>query len=141
MRTFSELCNIKSFEERLEYLRLNSSIGIATFGFDRYLNQIFYSSPEWKRVRNQVIVRDTYNGVVCDLSHPDIPISGNVFVHHLNPISKEDVVNRVEDIFNLDYLVCVSHQTHNAIHYGTRRQVPPVVTERTLYDTCPWRKA
>lgn len=112
-------------------------IGDETFGFERYLNQALYRSPLWRKVRNEVIIRD--DG--CDLGIADRPIFDKVIVHHMNPITIKQIEDEDPDIFNPNYLICVSHQTHNAIHYGDRRQlVPSTFTERSKYDTCPWRK-
>lgn len=136
IKTYSELLHIKTFEERLKYLKLNSSVGIATFGFDRYLNQKFYHSAEWKRIRAQIIVRD--NG--CDLACPDHPIYSNILVHHMNPIDAYDISNISEYLINPEYLISVSHDTHNLIHYNANDNF--IFTnnhERKPGDTCPWK--
>lgn len=135
IRTYTELSRLKSFEERFEYLRLKGSVGKDTFGFDRYLNQAFYRSPEWKSVRGVVILRD--NG--CDLGLEGYEINDKILIHHLNPISAEDIADRLDDILNPEFLICVSHRTHNAIHYGDFEQLPTLPKERTKNDTCPWR--
>ena len=135
IRTYSELITIPTFEERFEYLQLKGSVGKDTFGYDRYLNQVLYRSPEWKRLRNQIIIRD--GG--CDLACDGYDIYGKVLIHHLNPITVEDVLARSRKVFDPDNLVCVSHGTHNAIHYG---DVDLLITRpiiRTKNDTCPWR--
>ena len=135
IRTYSELISIPTFEERYRYLKLNGKVGDQTFGFDRYLNQIFYRSKEWKEVRNKVIIRD--NG--CDMAFDGYDIPGKVLVHHMNPISLRDINQRKEDILNPEYLICVSFDTHNAIHYGDDSKiitVTPVI--RTPGDTCLW---
>lgn len=135
-KSYSELIRIPSYEERYEYLKLGGSVGELKFNGHRYLNQKFYSSdPEWKRVKRQVIIRD--NG--CDMAHEDYMIGGKVIIHHINPITIEDLMKRDPKIFDLDNLVCVSHNTHNAIHYGdiSLLALPPV--ERVAFDTCPWR--
>ena len=135
IRTYSELITIPTFEERFEYLQLKGSVGKDTFGYDRYLNQVLYRSPEWKRLRNQIIIRD--GG--CDLACDGYDVYGKVLIHHLNPITVEDVLARSRKVFDPDNLVCVSHNTHNAIHYG---DVDLLVAEpiiRTKNDTCPWR--
>ena len=135
IRTYSELITIPTFEERFEYLQLKGSVGKDTFGYDRYLNQVLYRSPEWKRLRNQIIIRD--GG--CDLACDGYDIYDKVLIHHLNPITVEDVLTRSRKVFDPDNLVCVSHSTHNAIHYG---DVDLLITRpiiRTKNDTCPWR--
>ena len=114
MRTYGELIQIPTFKERFEYLKLVGEVGKDTFGFDRYLNQNFYKSPIWRRIRNEVILRD--NG--CDLAHPDFPIAGKIIIHHMNPVDTDDVIYQREILVNPEYLVCVGHLTHNAIHYG-----------------------
>lgn len=125
-----------SFDERLAYLRLNSKIGLDTFGFDRYLNQEFYHSAEWRKVRDQVIVRD--NG--CDLGCPDRPIVGNIYIHHINPITAEDLQDAALAALNVDNLICCSLATHNAIHYGGSNTIPTGLVERRPNDTCPWKR-
>lgn len=137
IRTYSELIQLPTFEERFEYLRLNGSVGKDTFGFDRYLNQQFYRSSEWKRIRNQVIVRD--NG--CDLGIDDYEIHGRILIHHMNPISIEDLQQMSDLLMNPEYLICVSHRTHNAIHYGDESLIVSAPIERTQNDTCPWRRS
>lgn len=136
IRTYSELITFPTFEERYRYLKLGGVVGEETFGFDRYLNQILYRSDEWKRVRNKVIVRD--NG--CDLGMSDREIEGRILVHHMNPIMVEDIINRTDYLFNMEYLISTMKSTHDAIHYGDESLLllPPI--ERTKYDTCPWRQ-
>lgn len=135
-RTYSELIEIPTFEERYKYLKLGGVIGEETFGFDRYLNQVFYHSSEWKKIRNEVILRD--NG--CDLAFEGYDIFGKVLIHHMNPITLKDIAQRNLDILNPEYLICVSLDTHNAIHYGDDSKIITVVpTIRTPNDTCPWR--
>ena len=136
MRTYSELSKLKTFKERFEYLKLDGLIGEETFGWDRYLNQVFYKSPEWKSTRDKIIVRD--NG--RDLGVEGYDIFGKIIIHHMNPMSLGDIANRNPDIFNPEYLICVSHETHNAIHYGDANQLNLGPIERTVNDTCPWRK-
>lgn len=136
MRTYSELSKLKTFKERFEYLKLDGLIGEETFGWDRYLNQVFYKSPEWRSTRDKIIVRD--NG--RDLGVEGYDIFGKIIIHHMNPMSLGDLVNRNPDIFNPEYLICVSHETHNAIHYGDANQLNLGPIERTVNDTCPWRK-
>ena len=135
IRTYSELITIPTFEERFEYLQLKGSVGKDTFGYDRYLNQVLYRSPEWKRLRNQIIIRD--GG--CDLACDGYDIYDKVLIHHLNPITVEDVLARSRKVFDPDNLVCVSHNTHNAIHYGDMDLLVTGPIIRTKNDTCPWR--
>ena len=135
IKTYSELITIPTFEERFEYLQLKGSVGKDTFGYDRYLNQVLYRSPEWKRLRNQIIIRD--DG--CDLACDGYDVYGKVLIHHLNPITVEDVLARSRKVFDPDNLVCVSHNTHNAIHYGDVDLLATGPIIRTKNDTCPWR--
>lgn len=135
IRTYSELITIPTFEERFEYLQLKGLVGKDTFGYDRYLNQVLYRSPEWKRLRNQIIIRD--GG--CDLSCDGYDIYDKVLIHHLNPVTVEDVLTRSRKVFDPDNLVCVSHNTHNAIHYGDVDLLVTGPIIRTKNDTCPWR--
>lgn len=135
IRTYSELITIPTFEERFEYLQLKGSVGKDTFGYDRYLNQVLYRSPEWKRLRNQIIIRDCG----CDLACEGYDIHSKVLIHHLNPITVEDVLSRSRKVFDPDNLVCVSHSTHNAIHYGDVDLLVTGPIIRTKNDTCPWR--
>ena len=137
MRTYSELCKLKTFEERFRYLKLNGHIGIETFGFDRYLNQVFYTSPEWRNLRNHILSRD--NG--GDMGLADFPINGRILVHHMNPICVEDIVERNADILNPEYLISVGHDTHNAIHYGDESLLrTKVLIERYPGDTDSWER-
>lgn len=135
IKTYSELITIPTFEERFEYLQLKGSVGKDTFGYDRHLNQVLYRSPEWKRLRNQIIIRD--DG--CDLACDGYDVHGKVLIHHLNPITVEDVLARSRKVFDPDNLVCVSHNTHNAIHYGGVDLLVTGPIIRTKNDTCPWR--
>ena len=135
IRTYSELCQLSTFEERFDYLRLNGSVGKDTFGFDRYLNQQFYRSSEWKRIRDRVILRD--DG--CDLGVEGCEIRGRILIHHINPISVEDIHTMSDLLMNPEYLICTSHRTHNAIHYGDESLIITTPIERTQNDTCPWR--
>ena len=136
IRCYSKLITIPSFEERFRYLKLDGVVGKSTFGSERYLNQILYSSPEWKRLRDHIILRD--NG--CDLSMNGYDIYGRIIIHHLEPITVEDVVSGNPRVFDPDNLVCVSHTTHNAIHYGDENLIIGIPAERTKNDTCPWKK-
>lgn len=137
MRTYSELITLPTFEERFEYLKLSGSVGEETFGFDRYFNQKLYSSPEWKQVRREVIIRD--NG--CDLGIPDREIFGKILVHHMNPMCLEDIEEHNPDIFNPEYLISTTKETHDAIHYGDNSiLLSNELIERKPNDTCPWRQ-
>ena len=135
IKTYSELITIPTFEERFEYLQLKGSVGKDTFGYDRHLNQVLYRSPEWKRLRNQIVIRDCG----CDLACEGYDIHSKVLIHHLNPITVEDVLARSRKVFDPDNLVCVSHNTHNAIHYGDVDLLVTGPIIRTKNDTCPWR--
>ena len=136
-RTYSELITLPTFEERFKYLQLNGAVGRDTFGFDRYLNQYIYQrSQRWKSVRDKIIIRD--NG--CDLGVEGYSIYGRIIIHHMNPISVEDILSDREWIFDPEFLICVSHRTHNAIHYGDESMLPQTLIERTKNDTCPWRR-
>lgn len=134
IKTYEDLIQIDSFWDRFEYLKLSGRVGEETFGSSRYINQGFYRSKEWKRVRNEVIVRD--NG--CDLAHPDFPILGPIHVHHMNPIELDDFETGSEFLLNPRFLVCVSDRTHNAITYGSSGLLPEPYVERKPNDTCPW---
>ena len=135
-KTYSELSKLRTYEERFKYLQIGGRIGIETFGYDRYLNQVFYNSPQWKKVRDQVIIRD--NG--CDLGLDGYSIPGKVIIHHINAISVDDVLEGNPEIFDPEYLICVSHATHNALHYGDESYpLKFQVTERKLNDTVPWK--
>lgn len=136
IRTYSQLIRLPTFEDRFEYLKLKGSVGKDTFGHDRYLNQVFYSSMEWRRLRDEIIIRD--NG--CDLGVEGRQIGGKVYIHHLNPLSVNDILTHSEYLINPEYLVCVSFETHNAIHYGDINLLPRDPIERRQNDTCPWRR-
>ena len=136
IRTYSELITLPTFEERYKYLRLGGVVGKETFGFDRYLNQIFYKDKEWLRVRDDVIIRD--NG--CDLGIEDRRVYGRILVHHINPITKDDILNRSRKLFDLENLICTSKLTHDAIHYGDDSILFKDPIERTKNDTCPWKR-
>lgn len=135
IRTYSKLIQLPTFEERFEYLKLNGVVGEDTFGFDRYLNQVFYRSQRWKRIRDKIIIRD--NG--CDLGMADRPIQGRIIIHHMNPLAVKDIENDTEFLLDPEYLICVMHKTHNAIHYGDVNQLVTAPIERTRFDTCPWK--
>lgn len=134
-RTVTELFRLKTFEDRYEYLKLGGSVGADTFGFDRYLNQRFYRSREWKSVRDQVIIRD--NG--CDLGIDDREIMDRIVIHHMNPMVAVDLEDYNPDVLNPEYLITTTHTTHNAIHYGGRRLLVTLPPERRPNDTIPWR--
>lgn len=136
IRTYSELITFPTFEERFRYLKLNGRVGEETFGFDRYLNQIFYKSPEWLSVRDYVIVRD----LGCDLGIEGREIVGKILIHHMNPITKEDILKRSEFLLNPEYLICTVKNTHDAIHYGDEELLVKDPIVRTRNDTCPWKK-
>ena len=137
IRTYDELSKLKTFEDRFEYLKLGGQVGKDTFGFDRIFNQRFYRSREWKACRDFVIIRD--NG--CDLGIDGYEInSQNVIVHHINPISLEDIEKRTDILLNPEYLITTTHKTHNAIHYGDKDLLVTGPIERSKNDTCPWRK-
>ena len=136
IKTYSELITLPTFEERYRYLRLEGAVGVDTFGFDRIFNQMFYTSSEWKRVRDIVITRD--NG--CDLGIEGREIYGKVVIHHLNPISLEDIENATEYLLNPEYLITTTHNTHNAIHYGDESKLVTNPIERRRNDTCPWKR-
>lgn len=136
IRTYQELIAIPSFKERYQYLRLNGFVGKDTFGFDRYLNQKFYHSPEWKQIRRDVIIRDEGR----DLAMEGYEIQNGLYIHHMNPIGVDDIQNATEFLLNPDYLVCVSFNTHQAIHYGDESLLPQLPIERRPNDTCPWRQ-
>lgn len=135
IRTYSELITLPTFKERFEYLRLEGSVGSDTFGYDRYLNQIFYKSREWRQLKDEIIVRDN----ACDLGVEGYDIYGRVIIHHLNPISKDDVLNRTEYLLNPEYLICTTHSTHNAIHYGDESLIMTEPIVRKPNDMCPWK--
>lgn len=134
-RTYTELSKLKTFAERYEYLKLDGQVGVATFGNERYLNQVFYKSSVWMDARRKVIIRD--NGL--DLGCPGYEMFDRILVHHMNPITIQDIIDRNPDIFNPEYLISCSHETHNAIHYGNYDGIKPIMFERSPNDTCLWR--
>ena len=134
-KRYSELISIPTYEERFKYLQLKGAVGNDTFGYDRYLNQILYNSPEWKRLRNQIIIRDNGRDLGCE----GYEIYGRILIHHMNHITVEDIVSRDPIVFDPENLICVSHNTHNAIHYGDENLLIMAPVERTKNDTCPWR--
>ncbi len=137
IRTFTELSQLPSFEERFEYLKLGGEVGRETFGYDRIFNQMFYRSLEWRRMRDRIILRD--NG--CDLACRERPILGErIVIHHLNPILLKDIQEASGFLLDPEYLVATTYETHNAIHYGSAELLPRMPAERAPGDTCPWRK-
>lgn len=136
IKTYSEMIKLPTFEERFNYLKLNGVVSELTFGYNRYLNQSFYHSPEWRKFRRGIIIRD--NG--CDLACQDREIRTHIYIHHLNPITVGDLLDRMLCALDPENAVCVSRQTHNAIHYGDESQiVKSSIVKRTKDDTCPWR--
>lgn len=136
IRRYSELIRSSSFEERFKYLYLRGVVGEATFGYDRYINQNFYRSRQWRRLREDIIVRD--NG--CDLGVDGHEIFDKIIIHHMNPMTVDDIADGNDDILNPEFLICVSHNTHNAIHYGDERLLPQPLIERRRGDTLLWRR-
>ena len=134
-RCYTELIQLPTFKERYEYLRLGGIVGEDTFGFDRYMNQKFYRSPEWKQIRRDVIIRDEGR----DLAMEGYELHGNIFVHHMNPISSKDLEDVSDWILDPEYLVCVSKRTHDAIHFGDASLLPKLPEIRTPNDMCPWK--
>lgn len=137
IRRYSELITLPTFKERYEYLRLGGQVGVETFGFDRYLNQVFYRSKEWRSIRDYVITRD--NG--CDLGIAGREIPGRILIHHMNPITVEDILERSEFLLDPEYLISTIKITHDAIHYGDDSLLLTEPIERTRNDTCPWRRS
>ena len=135
LKCYSELLQLTTFKERYEYLRLDGVVGEETFGFDRYLNQIFYNSQEWKDIRRKIIIRD--NG--CDLGLDGYEIRGKILIHHMNPIRQQDILLRTDLVLNPEYLIATTLSTHNAIHYGDEKLLLTVPNERRKNDTCPWK--
>lgn len=135
IRTYSELISLPTFEERYAYLKLDGIVGQETFGFDRWINQIFYKSEEWKKIKRFVVIRDEG----CDLAVDGYEIHGSIYVHHMNPVDLKDIVDRTEYLLNPEYLICTSFLTHNGIHYGDKDHIPYQVAYREPNDTCPWK--
>lgn len=135
IRRYSELIRFDSFLDRYNYLQLKGQVGLDTFGLDRYLNQTLYRSSRWRRTRDKVILRD--NG--CDLGYEGFDIFDKIIVHHMNPLSIEDIEDDVDEIYDPEFLICCSFNTHNAIHYGDERLLPQLPVDRRPGDTCPWR--
>lgn len=135
IRTYKELSRLKSFNERFEYLKLEGVVGKSTFGYDRILNQILYRSSRWRKTRDSIIVRD--NG--CDLGHEDYEIHGRIIIHHINPITLEDIEEDNDDIYDPNFLITTSSLSHNAIHYSDESILPKPLIVRRKNDTIPWR--
>lgn len=146
IKTYSELITLPSFEERFRYLQLDGQVGKETFGYDRYLNQVLYNSQEWRRFRHEIIIRDN----ACDLAHEDHEITSwrdesgrihgqKIIIHHINPITADDVVNRSSIVFDPENTITTILSTHNAIHYGDESLLPKSPIERSKNDMCPWR--
>jgi hypothetical protein len=135
IRTYSEFRRLKTFEERYRYLRLTGVVGESTFGFDRYLNQMLYTSRRWLRTRDGIIIRDQG----CDLGIRDYEIHGRIIIHHMNPITIEELEINDDKIFDPEFLITTSYNTHNAIHFGSESLLPQQPIERRPNDTCPWR--
>lgn len=136
IKTYSELIKIPTFIERFQYLKIGGRVGEITFGSDRWLNQQFYQSPEWRRLRNYIINRDN----ACDLGIPGREINKYVIIHHINPITKQDILDRNPLVLDPENLICVTDKTHKAIHYGDENLLYTEPVERSRFDTCPWRK-
>jgi hypothetical protein len=136
IRTYSELSRLETFEERYRYLALRGQVGESTFGYDRWINQRFYRSAEWKRIRYHVIARD----LGCDLGIADYEIHDKIIIHHMNPMGVEDIVHGDEDIIDPEFLITTTHNTHNAIHYGDEGLLPRPVVARTPGDTSLWSR-
>lgn len=135
IRTYHELIALPTFKERFEYLKLSGSVGKQTFGFERYLNQKFYQSVEWRQLRDKIITRDRG----CDLAMDGYDIVGRIYIHHMNPIEVDDIRDATEYLLNPDYLITTTHDTHNAIHYGDGSLLVTEPIERKPNDTCPWK--
>lgn len=135
IRTYSELITLPTFEKRFKYLELKGTIGEESFGFDRYLNQAFYHSAEWKTIRTEVITRD----MGCDLACEDREIFGRILVHHMNPLLINDIANKTDNLLNPEFLICTCKRTHDAIHYSDESILYQNPIERKPNDTCPWK--
>ena len=135
IRTYSEMNTLKTYEERFDYLKIGGQVGLETFGYDRYLNQILYNTKQWKKFRREIIIRDN----ACDLACEGYEINYRILVHHINPITVEDIINRNPMIFDPENAITTTHRTHNAIHYGDKNLLILQPMERTPNDTCPWR--
>lgn len=135
IRTYTELSRLKTYKERFEYLKLDGVLGSATFGDNRYVNQQFYRSERWRRIRRKVILRDKG----CDLGVEGYEINKGIIIHHMNPVMLSDIMDETDILLNPEYLICCSHDTHNAIHYGNANNIPDLFATRTPNDHIPWR--
>lgn len=135
IRTYSELIQLPTFEERFKYLQLNGTVGKETFGYDRYLNQLFYNSHHWRKRRDDIIKRD----LGCDLAVVGFELQDRVYIHHMNPIRIDDLIEQTEYLMEPEYLICTSFNTHQAIHYGDESLLVGTLVERKPNDTCPWK--
>lgn len=138
MRTYSELSSLATFDERFNYLKLDGIVGEATFGFERWLNQLLYHDKDWRRIRNFVIKRDCGHDLA--LADKAFEIVGSIYVHHMNPITAEDIRDRRDYVLDPEFLICCSYDTHQAIHYGHDYLAGRTYSQRAPFDTCPWRK-
>lgn len=136
IKNYTELIKLKNFIDRFEYLKLDGTVGQDTFGFERYLNQGFYHSAEWRAIRDQVIARD----LGCDLGIDGYEIHGRIYIHHMNPITVDDIQKITEYLLDPEYLICTTHETHNALHFGDASLLVTEPVVRTPFDTCPWKK-
>jgi hypothetical protein len=134
-RCYRELRRLNTFEERFNYLKLSGVVGESTFGFDRYLNQVLYTSQRWKKTRNNIIIRDN----ACDLGMDDYEIRSKIIIHHMNPITIDDVELERDIVFDPEFLISTSMNTHNAVHFGDESLLPKLPIERKRNDTCPWK--
>lgn len=137
IRTYSEMLRLPTFQERFEYLKLSGQVGKSTFGFERYLNQLFYKDDAWKKLRRDIILRDLGHDLA--VGDPDYEILGSIYVHHMNPIESNDILDRSEYLLEPEFLICTSYQTHQAIHYSNYELANKIPVERSPFDTCPWR--
>lgn len=137
IRSYTELSRLQTFEDRFNYLRLHGKVGSETFGFERYFNQMFYNSKEWKTARNAIIVRD--HGCDLGVSGYDISDGVPIYIHHINPITVDDIENGSTFLFDPEYLITTTIATHNAIHYGIDHIPSTAIIERRVNDTCPWK--
>lgn len=137
IRTYSELIKLPTFEERFRYLKLDGVVGEDTFAWDRYINQMLYKTDRWKSTRSGIIIRDE----ACDLGVDGLTIFGRVIIHHMNPITLDDIMQEKEEVFDPEFLICVSHKTHNAIHYGDESFLKTMPAIRKPNDTCPWKRS
>lgn len=135
MKSYSELISLPTFEERYRYLRMNGEVGTDTFGYERWVNQAFYKDAAWRKIRDQIIVRDN----ACDLGVHGREIGGKVYIHHINPITRNDIIRRNPMLLDPENLICVSITTHNAIHYGDETLLVTEPKPRQANDTCPWK--